>query len=84
MNHELLMAYRQCFNPGSGRIVLTDLLIEGGFFDDDLKTAEEIAVENFVKKIMYKMGVYDKKALGQQSRFVDNIFKLPFEVEKND
>jgi len=28
------------------------------------------------------MGVYDKKDLGQQSRFVGNLFELPFEVEK--
>jgi len=82
MNNELLIAYRQCFSGGSGKVVLTDLLIEAGYFDDDLKTTEELAVENFVKKILHKMGVYDKKDLSQQSRFVDNIFELPFVVEK--
>ena len=84
MNHELLVAYRQCFHGGSGRVVLTDLLMEGGFFDDDLKTGEEIAVENFVKKILHKMGVYDKNDLGQQSRFVGKIFELPFESGKQN
>lgn len=82
MDNELLIAYRQCLSTGSGRIVLNDLLIEAGYFDDDLKTIEEIAVENFVKKILHKMGVYDKDDLSQQSRFVDGLFQLPFEDKK--
>jgi len=77
MKNQLRMDYRTCFSTGSGKMVLTDLLMEAGFFDDDLKNIEELAVENFVKKILHKMGVYDKKDLNQQARFVDKIFELP-------
>lgn len=79
---QLKIDYRQCFSTLSGKMVLTDILIDAGYFDDDLKTSEEIAVENFVKTILHKMGVYDKKDLSQQSRFVDKIFELPVEIDK--
>jgi len=82
MKNQLRIDYRTCFSGGSGKMVLTDLLMESGFFDDDLKTTEELAVENFVKKILHKMGVYDKKDLNQQTRFVDKIFELPVEMNK--
>ena len=82
MKDQQRIEYRMTFKEGSGRLVLADLLMEAGFFDDDLKTPEEIAVENFVKKILHKMGVYDKKDLGQQSRFVDKLMELPVEMNK--
>jgi len=56
--------------------------MEAGFFDDDLKSTEEIAVENYAKKILHKMGIYDKKDLGQQERFVNKLFELPVEMDK--
>jgi len=82
MKDQLKIDYRTCFTAKSGRMVLTDLLMDAGFFDDDLKTTEEAAVENFAKKILFKMGVYDKKDLKQQERFVDNLFELPVEIDK--
>jgi len=82
MKNQLRIDYRTCFSGGSGKMVLTDLLMEAGFFDDDLKTTEELAVENFVKKILHKMGVYDKKDLSQQVRFVDKLLELPVEMDK--
>lgn len=82
MKNQLRIDYRMCFSTGSGKMVLTDILMESGFFDDDLKSTEEIAVENFVKKILHKMGVYDKKDLGQQVRFVNKLFELPVEMKK--
>ena len=82
MKNQQRIDYRTCFSTGSGKMVLTDLLMESGFFDDDLKTTEEVAVENFVKKILHKMGIYDKKDLSQQVRFVDKIFEVPVEMDK--
>jgi len=82
MKNQLRIDYRTCFSGGSGKMVLTDLLMEAGFFDDDLKTTEELAVENFAKKILHKMGVYDKKDLSQQVRFVDKLLELPVEMDK--
>lgn len=82
MKDRLKIEYRTCFSTGSGKVVLTDLLMEAGYFDADLKTTEEIAVENFVKKIIHKLGIYDVKDLSQQLRFVDKMFSLPVEMEK--
>ena len=82
MKDQLKIDYRTCFSTGPGKVVLTDLLINAGFFDTDLKTPEEIAVENYAKQILYKMGVYNRKDLSQQVRFVNNIIVLPVEIEK--
>lgn len=81
MKNQLRIDYRTCFNTGSGKNVLTDILMEAGYFDTDLKTAEEIAVENFAKEIIHKLGIYDVKDLVQQVRFVDKLFELPVEME---
>ena len=60
------MDYRNCFSTDVGRRVLGHMLLEAGFFDTDLKTPEEIAVENYVKNILKVMGVYDDPAkIGQ-------------------
>jgi len=80
MKDQLKLDYRACFSTGPGKVVLTDLLMEAGFFDTDLSD-NDIAVESFVKKILYKMGIYDKKDLSQQSRFVNNLFELQVELE---
>jgi hypothetical protein len=81
-----MIDYRTCFNTSSGRIVLTDLLMEAGFFDTDLYggKGEEVLVENFAKKILYKLGIYDVKRLKQQQRFVDKLFELPVEIENEE
>ena len=50
-------SYRACFSSGEGRRVLVDILAEAGFFDTNLSTPEEIAVENFAKKILKKSGL---------------------------
>ncbi len=50
-------SYRTCFLTDAGKRTLGDILSEAGFFDTDLKTSEEMAVENFAKKILRKMGL---------------------------
>jgi len=69
--------YRQCFSTLSGRKVLTDMLMQSGYFDADLTTEGEIAVRNFMVSILYKMGVYNTADLEQQQRFVDKLFDIP-------
>jgi hypothetical protein len=81
------MDYRTCFSTKSGRVVLTDLLIEAGFFDTALGFGtllgceSDVAVENFVKKILYKLGIYNVEDRSQYTRFVDKLFELPVEIE---
>ena len=80
---DLLKAdYRTCFGTGIGKNVLTDILLEAGFFDADLKTAEEIAVENFVKKILFKAGIYNSDDVSQQNRLVSLMIDMQVEMEK--
>ncbi len=49
--------YRQCFMTDAGKRVLGDILINAGYFDTDLTTEGEIAVQNFAKRIVKKLGV---------------------------
>ena len=66
--------YRQCFSSDAGKFVLGDLLKHCGYFDTDLKTTEEIAVQNFVKKILMNMGIVNKE--DKIPEFVNKIFEL--------
>ena len=67
-------SYRLCFSTDSGKRVLGHLLAEAGLFDTDLKTTEELAVENFAKKILKNMGIYD---LDSVESYVNQLFQLP-------
>lgn len=77
-------SYRQCFNTDAGKRVLANMLIDSGFFDTDRFSPEDIAVQNFMKKIILKLGFIKFKEvekdvfkiLGVDS-FVDKLFELP-------
>ena len=49
--------YRACFFTDPGKWVLGDILINSGYFDSDLSTEGEIAVQNFAKRIIRKLGI---------------------------
>lgn len=66
--------YRACFSTPAGQFVLGHILIEAGFFDDDLSFPEEVAVENFAKKILKNLGVYE---LENVDCFVNGLFRIP-------
>ena len=53
------MDLRNCFSTDVGKRVLGQLLLDAGFFDSDIKTTEDAAVENFMKQVLKTMGVYD-------------------------
>jgi len=61
----------------AGKRVLGDLLIQGGYFDTDLKTVEEIAVHNFVKKIFKNLGIVSKP--DSVTGYVNKLFELGIE-----
>lgn len=72
-------SYRLCFGTDAGKRVLGHLLADAGYFDTDLKTTEELAVENFVKKILINMGLFPAergKIVGVEE-FVNKLFELP-------
>ncbi len=69
--------YRTCFSTDAGRFVLGDLLRHCGYFDTDLTSPEEIAVQNFVKKILMNMGVVTKPE--NIPEFVNTILNLKVE-----
>jgi hypothetical protein len=66
--------YRNCFGTGSGRIVLKNILIEAKLFDT-IETPEEMAVENFAKMILHKMGEYGD--IRQNEMLIDRLFNIP-------
>ncbi len=72
-------SYRTCFSTDSGKRVLGHLLVNAGYFDTDLKTPEELAVLNYVKKILLNIGLFsikNRKVIGIDS-FVNKLFEVP-------
>jgi hypothetical protein len=61
----------------AGKFVLGDLLKHCGYFDTDLGTTEEIAVQNFVKKMLMNMGIVTKPE--NIPEFVEAILNLKAE-----
>ena len=76
-NDETINSYRACFMTDAGKRVLGHLLIEGGYFDSDLKTESEIAVQNFVKRIFRNLGICSKP--DSVKFYVDKLFELGIE-----
>ncbi len=69
------VSYRTCFGTDAGKRVLGDILLSAGLWDDDKFTADDIAVQNFAKTIIKKLGVCkDPKDMGS---FVQKLFELP-------
>ena len=54
--------------------MLGHLLLEAGFFDADMKSPEDIAVENFMKKILKQMGVYDHP--NKMKQFINGLMEI--------
>ena len=69
-----VISYRTCFNTDAGKRNFGDILINGGYFDDDLKTEGEIAVQNFVKKMVKKLGIDGPEVVDS---YVNKLFELP-------
>lgn len=69
-----LMWYRTCFGTDAGKMVLADLLVSSGYFDTDLKTEGEVAVQNFTKRILKKMGIGTSPTKAHE--YTNNLFNL--------
>ena len=74
INNEVA-SWRACFNTDAGKRVFGQILMDGGYFDTDLETEGEIAVQNFVKRMVKKLGVCG----GPQdvNSYVQKLFELP-------
>ena len=69
-----ITSYRTCFSTDAGKRVLTDILIQSGYFDTNLTTEGEIAVQNFAKRIIKKLGIGDTPQKADE--YVNNLFNL--------
>jgi len=70
--------YRATFSTDAGKRVLAHLLLESGYFDCDLKTEGEIAVLNFVKKIIRNLGICTEPK--DVAGFVQKLMELPNKI----
>jgi hypothetical protein len=73
--------YITCFSTEAGRRVLANIMTEGNFFCV-VSTPAESAVENFVKVILSKTGLYPSEKGDDQSRinsYVSNLFNNKIE-----
>ena len=68
-------SWRSCFGTDAGKRVLGQILIDAGYFDTDLTTEGEIAVQNFAKQIVKNLGIFnDPKDIGS---YIQKLFELP-------
>jgi DNA-directed RNA polymerase subunit F len=65
--------YANVFNSPEGREVLADLLAELNFFNT-CETQEQVALSNFAKSILMKMGKWHPENI---RAMVDDIMNLP-------
>ncbi len=73
--------YNICFSTPEGRRVLANMMAEGNFFRV-IKTPEETAVENFIKIVLSKTGLYPSDQKDKQGRidtYVNNLFNNKME-----
>lgn len=72
---ETVASFRACFMTDPGKRVLGQILMDGGYFDTDLETEGELAVQNFVKKIVRNLGIcQDPRGVGS---YVQALMNLP-------
>ncbi len=64
--------YRRCFSTDAGQRVLGNMLVEAHFFEYT-ETPEEQAVENFVKTILTKAGLY---SVDNVDGYIRGLFNL--------
>ena len=65
--------YRECFSTAAGKKVLASLMMQSGYFDSDIETPEEQAVQNFVKEILKTMGM---TSIDNVQQYVNGLFEL--------
>lgn len=66
--------YRECFLAPAGKRVLTHLLMDMGFWDDNLSTPQDIAVANYAKKIIKRLGCIN---LNDMEFFTEALLNAP-------
>ena len=82
--HKERCNYQSCFGSDTGPGVLTQILIDAGYFDHNLKTIEELAVLNFVKgAILVPLGIHPRmedvegKKKDKARSYVNQILNMP-------
>jgi len=73
------IVFRSVFGSAEGRKTLGLLLIDLGFFDE-AETPEQVALRNFAKRLLNKLGIFE---LYNVNKFVDKLFEIPIEEQDN-
>jgi hypothetical protein len=71
--------YRDCFSTPSGKRVLAHLLADMGYFDNNLKSPEEVAVANYAKTLLVRLGIIGTQNLDY---FANMFINAPVIVER--
>ena len=64
--------YRDCFGSDSGKKVLAHLLADMGFYDDNIQTVDEMAVSNYARRILKRLGIIGTENLDYYSNMFIN------------
>jgi len=71
---ELRELYRRVFSGPFGQKVLTHMLVELGHFDTVAGSDKEVALQNYAKVLLHRLGVWNAQ---QAQNIVSGLFALP-------
>jgi hypothetical protein len=71
---ELRELYRRVFSGPFGQKVLTHMLVELGHFNTVGGTEKEVALQNYAKLLLHRLGVWNAD---QAENIVSGLFGLP-------
>jgi len=77
-DEEIIRAYNNVFTGGDGPIVLEHMLTELGFFDTEVGTEAERIRQDYAKRLLVLMGIWDNKNI------TESFVKLPVIYPRRD
>ena len=79
---EIRESYRRVFSTRDGKAVLTHILSELHFFDE-VVDPQEISLNNFARRLLFFIGVWDHKNLEDQS-LIEAFLRIPLKNEEGN
>jgi len=76
---ETIRNYRTCFSGENGKLVLSHILADLGFFDE-AKTPEDMVKRNCAIRLLKNLGIFD---ISNVKSFVNKLFEIPIQELKN-
>lgn len=76
--------YRSVFGSPEGQRVLAHMLMDMGFFSDNLNEGHQVVLANYAKSLLRRCGLFpdDPKDAPKMELVMQHLFAMPYEEEK--